>query len=160
MLDDAPYGIDRNDGKYVPAYVQAPFPITQHNKSQAREQDVGEEEHKDFFDIKHRAIAPLSDAARVLALGEGILHTKNTADRFTALAEIDAPNRELFENCSYAFKALLKFRTRRGIAQNDSGRFINLEALTKSERLKLKRCFKPLRDVQEVLRVRYQTQNI
>ena len=117
-------------------------------------------EHKDFFDIKHRAIAPLSDAARVLALGQGILHTKNTSERFTALAAIDAPNRELFENCSYAFRALLKFRTKRGMAQNDSGRFINLEALTKAEKLKLKRCFKPLRDVQEVLRVRYQTQNI
>jgi len=117
-------------------------------------------EHKDFFDIKHRAIAPLSDAARVLALGQGILHTKNTSERFTALAQLDPPNRELFENCSYAFKALLKFRTKRGIAQNDSGRFINLEALTKAEKLKLKRCFKPLRDVQEVLRVRYQTQHI
>ncbi len=117
-------------------------------------------DHKDFFDIKNRAIAPLSDAARVLALGQGILHTKNTSERFEALAQQDAPNRELFENCSYAFKALLKFRTKRGIAQNDSGRFINLEALTKSEKLKLKRCFKPLRDVQEVLRVRYQTQNI
>ncbi|WP_299674629.1 DUF294 nucleotidyltransferase-like domain-containing protein [uncultured Dokdonia sp.] len=117
-------------------------------------------EHKDFFDIKHRAIAPLSDAARVLALGQGILYTKNTAERFEALAQLDTPNRELFENCSYAFKALLKFRTKRGIAQSDSGRFINLEALTKSEKLKLKRCFKPLRDVQEVLRARYQTQHI
>ena len=117
-------------------------------------------EHKDFFDIKNRAIAPLSDAARVLALGKGILNTKNTSERFEALAQQDAPNRELFENCSYAFKALLKFRTKRGITQNDSGRFINLSALTKAEKLKLKRCFKPLRDVQEVLKVRYQTQHI
>ncbi len=117
-------------------------------------------DHKDFFDIKSRAIAPLIDAGRVLALGQGMLTHKHTSTRFTQLAEIDTPNRELFESASYAFKALLKFRTKRGLAQNDNGRFIKLEELTKIEKLKLKRCFKTLRDVQEVIRIRYQTQHI
>ncbi len=117
-------------------------------------------EHKDFFDIKSRAIAPLIDAARILCLGYKELSIKNTSDRYEKLAALDPPNKELYQNCAYAFKALLKFRTKRGLAQEDSGRFIKLEELSKADRLKLKRCFKPLRDVQEVVRIRYNTQNV
>tara|TARA_R110002051_G_scaffold120997_4_gene194205 strand:- start:21158 stop:23068 length:1911 start_codon:yes stop_codon:yes gene_type:complete len=115
-------------------------------------------EHKDTFDIKNRAMGPLISAARVLCLFHHIRNTPNTAQRFEKLAILEPENKELYESCAYAFKALLKFRVRQGISQSDGGRFINLETLTKADRLKLKRCFKPLRDIQEILRVRFQTQ--
>ena len=115
-------------------------------------------EHKDTFDIKNRAMGPLIGAARVLCLFHHIRNIPNTAQRFEKLAVLEPENKELYESCAYAFKALLKFRVRQGISQSDGGRFINLETLTKADRLKLKRCFKPLRDIQEVLRVRFQTQ--
>ncbi|MAZ25951.1 MAG: nucleotidyltransferase [Cytophagaceae bacterium] len=113
-------------------------------------------EHKDFFDIKSRAMMPLIDAARVLSLQHKIRNVNNTAGRFEKLALLEENNKEIYESCAYAFKALLKFRTRQGILHNDSGRFIELATLNKSEKLKLKRCFKPIRDVQEILAVRFQ----
>lgn len=84
----------------------------------------------------------------------------NTATRFERLAVLEPNNKELFESCAYAFKALLKFRVKQGLQNNTSGRFIALGTLSKSERLKLKRCFKPLRDLQELLQTRFQTQNL
>ena len=116
--------------------------------------------HKDGFDIKNRAMAPLIGAARVLSLYHGLKNVNRTSTRYEQLSMLEPENRELYESCAYAFKALLKFRVQQGLKNGDSGRFIQLESLSKSDRLKLKRCFKPLRDVQEVLRVRFQTQNL
>lgn len=113
-------------------------------------------EHKDFFDIKSRGLMPLIDAARVLSLHHKLRNINNTAARFERLAEIETNNKEIYESCSYAFKALLKFRTRQGILHADSGRFIELATLSKAEKLKLKRCFKPIQDIQEILTIRYQ----
>ncbi|MFI8378411.1 DUF294 nucleotidyltransferase-like domain-containing protein [Leeuwenhoekiella sp. NPDC079379] len=113
-------------------------------------------DHKDFFDIKARALMPLIDAARVLSLQHKLRNINNTAGRFERLAEVEDNNKEIYENCSYAFKALLKFRTRQGILHDDSGRFIELATLSKAEKLKLKRCFKSIHDIQELLTIRYQ----
>ncbi|MAS71550.1 MULTISPECIES: DUF294 nucleotidyltransferase-like domain-containing protein [unclassified Leeuwenhoekiella] len=113
-------------------------------------------EHKDFFDIKSRGLMPLIDAARVLSLHHKLRNINNTAARFERLAELEVNNKEIYENCSYAFKAFLKFRTKQGILHGDSGRFIELATLSKAEKLKLKRCFKPIQDIQEILTVRYQ----
>ncbi|TVZ52459.1 DUF294 nucleotidyltransferase-like domain-containing protein [Dokdonia sp. Hel_I_53] len=117
-------------------------------------------EHKDEFDIKNRAMAPLIGAARVLSLYHNERGIHNTTARFEKLAVIEPNNSELYESCAYAFKALLKFRVKQGLENGTSGRFITLANLSKSERLKLKRCFKPLRDVQELIQVRFQTQNL
>ncbi|WP_439132740.1 DUF294 nucleotidyltransferase-like domain-containing protein [Polaribacter sp.] len=112
-------------------------------------------ENKDFFNIKSRALMPLIDAARLLVLSNNIFEINNTGLRFEKLAEIEPQNRELYKSCSYAFKALLKFKTKQGILHNDSGKFIEIETLTKEEKLKLKRCFKPIRDIQELLTTRF-----
>lgn len=112
-------------------------------------------DHKDSFNIKQRALMPLINAARLLTLSNNIYEINNTAKRFEKLAEIEPQNKELYQSCSYAFKALLKFKTKQGILHNDSGKFIKLESLTKEEKLKLKRCFKPIREIQEVLSLRF-----
>ena len=112
-------------------------------------------DHKDFFDVKARALMPLIDAARVLSLNHKLRNINNTAGRFERLAELEVNNKEIYENCSYAFKALLKFRTKQGILHDDSGRFIELATLSKAEKLKLKRCFKSIHDIQELLTLRY-----
>lgn len=110
---------------------------------------------KDSFNIKTRALMPLINAARLLVLSKNISEINNTAQRFERLAELEPQNKELYQSCSYAFKALLKFKTKQGILHNDSGKFIQLESLTKEEKLKLKRTFKPIREIQEVLSVRF-----
>jgi len=115
--------------------------------------------HKDFFDLKRRALMPLTDGARVLILSHQVKSINNTAERFEKLAELEPNNRELFLSCSYATKALLKFRTKQGLANNDSGRFIALDALGKEEKVKLKRTFKTIKELQELINIRFKVSN-
>ncbi|MBC2840364.1 DUF294 nucleotidyltransferase-like domain-containing protein [Robiginitalea sp. SC105] len=116
--------------------------------------------HKDFFDLKLRALMPLTDAARVLILSHEIKSINNTAERFAKLAELEPNNRELFLSCGYATKALLKFRAKQGLLHGDSGRYIALDSLTKEEKIKLKRTFKTIKEVQELIAVRFKVSNL
>lgn len=116
--------------------------------------------HKDFFDLKLRALMPTIDAARVLILSHAIKSINNTAERYEKLAELEPENKEFYLSCSYASKALLRFRTIQGLLHNDSGRFIALDKLNKEEKIKLKRTFKTIKGIQELLQVRFQVKNI
>lgn len=116
-------------------------------------------EYKDFFDLKKRAIMPITDAARLLILGYKVKNINNTFDRYDKLADLEPQNRELFLSASYAAKVLLKFRTKQGLMNKDSGRFIDLKTLTKEEKIKLKRCFNTLGDLQDMIKLRYKLVN-
>lgn len=116
-------------------------------------------EQKDLFNIKNRALMPLIDAARLLVLSKKISGVNNSFERYEKLAEIEPENKELYDSCSYAFKALSKFKTKQGLLHNNSGKFIKLESLTKEEKLKLRRCFKPINDIQETLKFRFDLKN-
>lgn len=47
-------------------------------------------EHKDSFDIKSRAMMPLTDIGRVLILSHQVKHINNTAARFEKLADLES----------------------------------------------------------------------
>jgi CBS domain-containing protein len=112
-------------------------------------------EHKDQFDIKARALMPLVDAARLLVLSKNVKDFNNTIFRFEKLAELEPQNKDLYESCISAFKILLRFRTQQGLKNKDSGRFIDLNLLNKGDKLKLKGCFKPIKDIQELISIRF-----
>ncbi|RIA10174.1 CBS domain-containing protein [Flavobacteriaceae bacterium MAR_2010_72] len=112
-------------------------------------------EYKDLFDLKKRALLPLIDAGRVLTLNYQVKTINNTAERFEKLAELFPEDKDLYLSCSYAFKALLKFRTKHGLINNDNGRFIKLAVLTKEEKMKLKRCFKTISTLQETIKIKF-----
>lgn len=112
-------------------------------------------EHKDQFDLKSRALMPLIDAARLITLSHHIQNKNNTIARFNKLAKVEPQNKDLYLSCADAFKILLHYRTEQGLKHNNSGRYIDLNTLTKSEKLKLKGCFKPIKDIQELLNIRY-----
>jgi CBS domain-containing protein len=112
-------------------------------------------EHKDQFDIKSRAMMPLVDAARLLILSNEIKAHNNTILRYETLMELEPQNKELYNDCLIAFKNLLHFRTDQGLQHNDSGRFIDLKSLSKANRLELKNCFKAIKEIQELILVRF-----
>lgn len=116
--------------------------------------------HKDFFDIKRRALMPLADAARVLIISHSVKSISNTPERFEKLAELEPSNRELYLACSYSYKALLKFRTKQGLLHNDSGQFITLKDLSKLEKIKLKSTFKTIKELQDLITIRFNVSNI
>jgi CBS domain-containing protein len=62
--------------------------------------------------------------------------------------------------CSYATRALLKFRTKQGLLHNDSGRYIAIDKLTKEEKIKLKRTFKTIKEIQELVSIRFKVSNL
>ncbi len=112
-------------------------------------------EQKDFFNIKIRALIPLMDAARVLTLYHNTKNTNNTLARFRKLSELEPQNEDLYKSCERAFRTLLKFKTEQGILHNNTGKLIQLESLSKAEKLKLKRAFKPIKEIHELLIVRF-----
>lgn len=116
--------------------------------------------HKDFFNIKNRALMPLADAARVLILSHSIKSISNTSERFEKLAELEPTNSELYLACAYSYKALLKFRTKQGLLHNDSGQYISLDTLSKAEKIKLKSTFKTIKELQEIIRIRFNASNL
>ncbi|MCV6629959.1 MAG: DUF294 nucleotidyltransferase-like domain-containing protein [Flavobacteriaceae bacterium] len=112
-------------------------------------------EHKDQFDLKLRAMMPLVDAARLLVLSKKIPGNNSTISRLRRLSEEEPQNKKLYDSCIKAFRILLRFRTIEGLEHGDSGRYIDIKNLSKRDKLKLKNCFKPIKDLQELLKVRF-----
>ncbi len=112
-------------------------------------------ENKDEFDLKVRAMVPLADAARVLTLDHELVGENSTIRRFQRLAGLESGHRELYEEAAFAYEILLKIRARFGLKHHDSGRYIDPEALNKLERQTLRNIFAAVKELQDVLRVRF-----
>lgn len=112
-------------------------------------------EHKDSFDIKSRALEPLIDGARLLALSQNLLEITNTHQRFKRLAELEPQNSETYNECAEAFITLMRFRTEEGLNNDSDGKYINLNDLSKSDKVKLKNCFQPINDLQDLIKNRF-----
>jgi CBS domain-containing protein len=113
-------------------------------------------DHKDNFDIKRRALMPLTDAARVLAYEAQLPDTTNTQQRLELVASTDTSHAALYQEAADAYDKLLEIRAREGLRQHDSGRYIDPGSLTHLERELLRSIFGVIRDVQQVLRHRFQ----
>ncbi|MCB0571818.1 MAG: CBS domain-containing protein [Phaeodactylibacter sp.] len=113
-------------------------------------------EHKNEFDIKSRAMMPLADAARVLILNARVAKVNNTFRRFEKLAELEPSNKELFEQAADAYEILIRYRALQGLRNHDSGRYFDPSELAKMERINLRNCFQPIKDLQSLLRTRFQ----
>lgn len=114
-------------------------------------------EHKDEFDIKKRAMMPLSDAARLLCLSHGVVHIKSTLGRFQKLSELEPKNAALYQDAAQAYTILMRHRALSGLRNQDSGRYIKVGDLKKLEKQVLKNAFLPIREVQELISVRFQS---
>ena len=112
-------------------------------------------DHKNQFDLKSRALMPLIDGARLLTFSHHLQGVNNTIDRFNAIAEKEPENADLFSACADAFRVLLRYRTTQGILHNDSGRYIDLKNLGKTDKLKLKASFKSIKALQDLIRMRF-----
>nr|WP_294781367.1 DUF294 nucleotidyltransferase-like domain-containing protein [uncultured Flavobacterium sp.] len=111
---------------------------------------------KGKFDIKTRALMPLIDAARLLILNANIKGIQNTYLRFKQLAITDSKNAEIYLSCAEAFLTLSKFRTVEGLKNDDSGQFINLREMSKTDKDKLKNALAPMKDLEELIKSKFQ----
>lgn len=115
-----------------------------------------EGQNKGKFDIKNKAIMPLVDSARLFALSMQLKHVNNTYLRFKQLAIIDPKFAEIYLNCAEAFLTLTYFRTQEGLNNDTSGEFINIDELSKNDREKLKNAFHPMKELEELIKDKFQ----
>ena len=99
---------------------------------------------------------PLADAARLLLLDHNIVGIQNTVRRFEKLAQIEPNNQSLFESAAESYEIFMAQRAKNGLADHDSGRFIRLNELNKLEKQILKNAFLSIKEVQDVVKVRFQ----
>ncbi len=97
-----------------------------------------DEEHKDTFDIKTRAITPLVDAARVFAISKDIRGITNTYQRYKKLADLEPQNADLISRMCRSVPHLALVQNRRRF-KNQFRRAMHqyLEELTKVDKVKL-----------------------
>lgn len=113
-------------------------------------------EHRDQFDIKARAMLPLTDLARLLVLSHQVVGINNTFRRFEKLAELEPHNAELFAQAGKAYEILMRTRALDGLQNKDSGRYIHPKSLGKLQRQLLKNTFSPISELQEIVSIRFQ----
>jgi CBS domain-containing protein len=113
-------------------------------------------ENKGKFDIKMKALMPLIDGARLMVLSQNVKGINSTYLRFKQLAIVDSKFAEVYLNCAEAFSTLLRFRTIEGIKNDNSGQFINLDEFSKADKEKLKNALLPMRDLEELIKDRFQ----
>lgn len=112
--------------------------------------------NKDKFDIKNRAILSLVDGARLLALSYNIKGIQSTYLRFKQLSILDSKFSEVYLSCAESFLILSKMRTLEGLKNENSGQYINLEELTKVDRERLKNSFLPIKELEELIKDKFQ----
>lgn len=113
-------------------------------------------DHANEFDIKARAMMPLSDAARVLAYEMKVPDFLSTSERFRRLAQLVPGFEELAMDAAMAYEFLIRLRTEQGLAHSDGGRYINPESLDKMQRQALRELFTTIGKVQSMLNLRFQ----
>lgn len=113
-------------------------------------------ENRDQFDIKLRAMLPLTDLARLLVLSHQVVGINNTFRRFEKLSELEPVNTELFSQAGKAYEILMRMRALEGLQNKNSGRYINPKSLGKLQRQLLKNAFVPISELQEIVNIRFQ----
>ncbi|GMQ28913.1 DUF294 nucleotidyltransferase-like domain-containing protein [Algoriphagus confluentis] len=113
-------------------------------------------EHRDRFDIKARAMMPLTDLARLLILSHEVVGINNTFHRFEKLAELEPNYTDLFTQAGTAYEILMRMRALEGLQQGNSGRFLNPKSLGKLQRQLLKNTFSPIAELQQIVEIRFQ----
>lgn len=115
-------------------------------------------EHDNTFDIKHRGIVPITDAARLLALAKGV-NKVNTTERLMALAGSDALSHDMADNLIDALEFIASLRITHQAEQIRNGQetdnFVPPDGLSSLERKHLKASFEIIQDIQESLGRRY-----
>jgi CBS domain-containing protein len=110
--------------------------------------------HAGKFDIKLRAMKPLVEAARVLAIDAGAIGVTNTIDRFCAAALAEPSSSSLCGDGRSAYEFFLSFRQKYGTA--DGGRFLDINGIPSAEYNEFRDALLLVNGVMRGMRVRYQ----
>jgi len=81
----------------------------------------------------------------------------NTVRRFQKMAEIEPQNEDLYNQAADAYEIFMRYRALQGLRDMNSGRYFDPAELNKLERMNLRNSFKPIDEIQTLLKMRFQT---
>ncbi|RDD30413.1 hypothetical protein CR161_06640 [Prosthecochloris sp. ZM] len=113
-------------------------------------------DHANEFDVKARAMMPLSDAARVLVYELKVPEYFGTVERFKRLGTLIPGMKDLASEAAMAYEFLMRLRAVNGLDAASSGRYIKPESLNKLDRQMLRNVFATIEKVQKTLNLRFQ----
>lgn len=131
--------------------LRKPAPLSFFKKFNLEE----EGEHQDKFDIKTRALMPLIDGARLMVLSNNIRGINNTYQRFKQLAMVEPRYSDIYLNCADAFLQLSWFRTQEGLRYDNSGQYINITEMSRTDRERLKNALLPMKELEDLIKSKF-----
>jgi CBS domain-containing protein len=117
-------------------------------------------DHKGSFDLKLRAIKPVTDAVRVLALDLGIHSITGTLERLERMAVADRSARGLCRGVVKAFEMFMSYRTLHGDGRTEGGRYLDVRKLDGGEQSRFRMSFGAVDALLETIRIRYQLDSL
>ncbi|HTY58894.1 MAG TPA: DUF294 nucleotidyltransferase-like domain-containing protein [Bacteroidota bacterium] len=109
-----------------------------------------------LFDLKLRAMKPVTEAVRVLALDRGIHALTGTLDRLEAMAADDRSIASISRDIVEAYELFMKYRVLYGTKGEDAGRYLDLKRMSKQEMRRLRYLFGAVSSLVKLVQVRYQ----
>ena len=106
--------------------------------------------------MKQKGLQVYIDAARLFALSHNLKGVNNTYLRYKQLAITDAKNAEKYLDFAENYLQLQHFRVEESIVNDTDGAYINVNALNKVDKEKLKKCLSQTDDVIELIKDKYQ----
>ena len=113
-------------------------------------------EHKNEFDIKKRALMPIVDAGRLLALEHQYYGSVATLDRLRKVSQLEPGTRSVFAEAIHGFEYLIRMRAENGLRQGDDGRYVDIASFGNIDKKIFKEIFHVIREIQKLIRVRFQ----
>jgi len=107
------------------------------------------------FDLKARAINPLRDASRLWALKHRLSNHYSTGSRWSDLGAHVADLGEIAQLARQSYEELMRLRVLNGLANGDSGRYLDPSKLSRLDRARLSNVFDVIRMVQARVRTEF-----
>ena len=112
--------------------------------------------HRGLFDLKLRAMKPVTEAVRVLALDRGIHALTGTLDRLEQMATDDRSIALITRDIVEAYELFMRYRVLYGTRGEDAGRYLDLKRMSKQEMRRLRFLFGSVSSLLKLVQVRYQ----
>jgi CBS domain-containing protein len=112
--------------------------------------------HRGLFDLKLRAMKPVTEAVRVLALDRGIHSVTGTLDRIEQMAADDRSIASISRDVVEAYELFMRYRVVYGTRGEEAGRYLDPRRMSKQEMRRLRYLFGPVSSLLKLVQVRYQ----
>jgi CBS domain-containing protein len=112
--------------------------------------------HRGLFDLKLRAMKPVTESVRVLALDGGVHSITGTIDRMEKMAADDRSIAGISRDIVEAYELFMRYRVLYGTKGKDAGRYLDLGKMGKQEMRRLRYLFGSVSSLLRLVQVRYQ----